>query len=300
MRRFTTMVAPLLLAVTALAGCSDGDAVDQQADPGASPAATAAPSGTLLPSQLVGQWDVAGDGVEPGTVLTLKGDGEALIFRDCGAITGSWSALRGGGFVANAYGGYGDCQVTPATVTPPWLSAATAFAVADDRRELRDTDGRVTVTLSPATVRPKVPRGTIADVVEPPVLTDEERRRLDRLPPAFPAGIRPAAADEIVGTWVLPGETGKGKQNWPAITFNQDRGWVSSDGCNISGGRWALVDGVLLMGSSASTAIGCENISIAGAAVLAGFDGETLVFLDQDGKETRRAERGPAPKPARA
>jgi hypothetical protein len=292
MTRCRTRIAAIGIALVALAGCAD-----DQGDQSAVPAATSTGSaGHSLPSQLVGQWDVDAEGVERGTVVTFSGGGESLVFQDCGAIMGSWSALRGGVFVANIYGGYGDCRLTPPALTPSWLARASTFAVVGKRRELRDADGSVVAALSPATARPKVPRGTSADVVAPPVFSDQDRQRLDDRPPAFPAGIRPAAPDEILGTWVLPGETGTGKQDWPYLTFSADLSWRGSDACNGLGGRYALADGALLTGSGIQTDVGCENINIVGRAVLAGFAGHTLVCFDADGKETRRAVHGPAPK----
>ena len=42
---------------------------------------------------------------------------------------------------------------------------------------------------------------------------------MDRVPPVFPDGIRPAEASELLGTWVLPGETG-GEGDWPLVGFS--------------------------------------------------------------------------------
>lgn len=276
-----------------LVGCADDDTVDQapQASASATPSVVAS---SALPSKLVGQWDVEGSGVEPGTIMTFSTT-EAIVFLDCGLAQGSWRSLPGGAFLADLYGGSGSCEPVDNSFTPPWLEQASSFAVLGERRELRAADGRVLVTLRPAATRPELPDTVIDDYADPPVLTEQDRAKLDRPLPGFPAGIRPAEPSELLGTWVRPGETGEG-DNWPHATFRDDGRWIGSDGCNGLGSRWALVDGALLTGDGVSTLIGCENIALLAGAVLAGFDGETLVLLDEQGKETHRVVRGPAPR----
>lgn len=280
-----------LVALVLLPGCAGDDEVTQ--DPRASPSATGVPDGR--PSQLAGQWDVTGPGVPAKTILTL-GAREAVAFLDCGYVDGSWTALAGGVFLADLYGGDEECfdDENPYAPTPSWLYDATSFVVDGKSRELRDSKGRVVAVLSPAAARPDVPEHVIDDVVEPPTLSEEERAELDRTPPAFPPGIRPATLADLLGTWVLPGETGKGS-GWPYVTFKEDL-FGGSDGCNGTGGRFALVDGVFLAIEGDSTLVGCENIDITSGAALLGLDGDTLVTFGKDGQEIRRAVRGPAPK----
>lgn len=292
MRRRTPFVAGLGLALAVLAGCAGDDTVDQAPNAGASATPTAV-VGPVLPSQLVGQWEVEGAGVEPGTVLTFTAN-EARVFLTCGLLDGSLSAMVGGAFLVDLYGASGGCDPKGDTFTPAWLGRAAQFVVEGDRRELRAADEQVLAWLRPAQKRPNVPSTVIDSYGDPPVLTEEERAELDRVPPVFPDGIRPAEASELLGTWVLPGETG-GEGDWPHVTFREDGLVVGSDGCNGSRERYVLVDGALLMSEGVSTLIGCENIDITADAVLAGFDGETLVLLDQEGHETHRVVRGPAP-----
>lgn len=288
------MSAALVVAWLMLSSCGADEAADRSlgGDPSDGPAPR---GGSGLPSQLVGQWEVQGVDVKPGTVLTLAA-GEARVFLRCGLIYGSWDALPGGTFIAQTWGRSGDCgsDARPPE-EPTWLTRAFAFVVSGPDRELLGQDGRVTATLRAATARPQAPQSAIASVTQPPVLTAADRERLDRRPPSFPAGVRPAEAAELVGTWVLPGEDGAGR-NWPHATFGSDGTWFGSDGCNGQGGRWALAAGALLTGSGIQTAIGCENIAVLSGAVLAAFDGETLVLIGEQGQEIRRAVRGPAPK----
>lgn len=288
------LVAGLSLALAVLAGCGGDDSVDQTPNAEGSTAPTTG-TGAVLPSQLVGQWDVEGEGVEKGAVITFSADEASLLSR-CGVLDGSWKSLPGGVFLADLYSGPEDCiPDDDASFTPAWLGTASSFSVRGEQRQLHGNDGQVTAILRPAAGRPKLPSTETEEYVDPPVLTDEERAELDRLPPDFPPGIRPAEASELLGTWVLPGETG-GKGNWPHATFGDD-GWiVGSDGCNGTGARYALAEGALLQSDGVSTLIGCENIDITAGAVLVGFDGETLVLIGKDGQEIRRAVRGPAPK----
>lgn len=291
------LVAGLSLALAVLAGCAGDDTVDQAPNAGASTPPTAA-ARTVLPSQLVGQWDVEGAGVQPGTVLTFTAS-EVRVFLDCGLLDGSWRAMVGGAFLADLYGASGGCDPKGDTFTPTWLGRAAHFVVDGDRRELRTADEQVVASLRPARKRPNVPSTVIDSYGDPPVVTEQERAELDRVPPAFPDGIRPAEVSELLGTWVLPGETG-GEGNWPHATFREDGVVDGSDGCNGSRERYVLVEGALLMSEGVSTLIGCENIDITAGAVLAGFDGDTLVLIGEDGQETRRAVRGPAPKLAKS
>ncbi len=292
-RRGTIFAAAVGLGFAVLAGCSDDDTVAQE--PGAAPSATASGvSGQVLPSQLVGTWEVEGAGVEPGTVLLVTAS-EARVFIECGLIDGSWDGLVGGAFLADTYSASGECKPKGNTFTPDWLDRGSAFAVEGEGRELRDGDGKVVASLQPATERPNVPSTVIDSYGDPPVLTEEQRADLDRLPPDFPDGIRPAERSELIGTWVLPGETGDG-DNWPYATFRKDGRWIGSDGCNGLGGKWASVDGALLQGGGVHTDIGCENIDLVSGAALAGFDGDTLVLFNEDGQETHRVVPGPAPK----
>ncbi|WP_019875413.1 META domain-containing protein [Sporichthya polymorpha] len=291
MKRRTAIAAGLSLALAVLAGCAgDDDTVAEEPGATSSPPAAA----EVLPSQLVGTWEVEGAGVEPGTMLMFTAS-EVRVFVECGLLDGSWKALVGGAFLADAYSASGGCRPTNNNFTPAWLEGATEFALDGDDRELRDSAGALLASLEPASRRPNVPSNVIESHGDPPVLTDAERAKLDRMPPAFPAGIRPAERSELLGTWVRPGESADG-DNWPFVTFQADGRWTGSDGCNGLGSRWAFADGALLLVDFAQTLIGCENVNLLGDAVLAGFDGSTLVLLDENGTETHRAVSGPAPK----
>lgn len=293
-RRRLSIVA-IAMALAALAACSNGETADQGPDAESS-AIPSARSGSVLPSQMVGQWDVTGVGVEPGTILTLRAD-EALFFVKCGMFDGSWDALPGGAFLADIYGASGKCgQLEAEDWTPAWLGSATSFAVNGDQRELRGSDGQVTATLRPAAARPRVPKTAVPEFGDVPVLTDDQRADLDQMPPAVPAGLRPVEPTDLLGTWVLPGQ-GFDRDNWPHATFEDGGALFGSDGCNGVGGKWAAAGGALLFNGGPTTLIGCENINVLSGAVVAGLDGETLVLIDEKGQETRRLVHGPAPKP---
>lgn len=213
----------------------------------------------------------------------------------CGNVSGSREALRGGLFLADVNGGDEPCygvdsenNVQPTQdidPTPGWLVAATAFEVDGTRRRLLDHRGGVVATFEPGTI-PAEYRGVYA----PPTASPEERATLDAVPPALPAGARPATPDELGGVWVLadrPRTNGRGAY----VEFQPDF-YEASDGCNETGGRWALSGRVLLRTSGPSTLVGCENIDVLGTAVVVGIADGRLVLIDAGGKEIRRIVRG--------
>jgi hypothetical protein len=244
------------------------------------------------PVDLIGSWTVQGTGRWDGQVLRIDG-GSLMLWRDCGELRGSWRADTSGLFVASLDGGSGcvvpiDGDWNP---TPPWLASAEGFAIDGDERSLVDGAGRRLVTLRPGG-RPSPLPNVNPRLTEPPVATDDDRRRLAPTAP-LPGGLTPATAAELLGRW-LPVATPHPSR--AHLEIRSDGSWSGSDGCNGSAGRWVSgEDGVVLATSGGSTLIGCENIEVGGwfaGASHAGFDGAVLVFVDRDGHETGRVTRG--------
>jgi hypothetical protein len=308
------------LTVLLLAACGTGTA----AGPGRPATPTAAPV-PGDPVGLVGLWSVReAAGEEPGAILRIGDD--LSLWRECGHLFGFWRATAEGLFVANVDGGSNACYTGPASV-PAWLRQAVGQRTVGPDRLLVDRDGRTLARLVPGG-RPTVGADTVPSEGEPPVVTDELRRRLAPAVPV-PAGLRPATADDLVGRWVpangtgarvprppndgsgagVPrppgGGTGAGVPRPPGggsggsglqsahAELRADGGWSGSDGCNGQGGRWvAGTAGSLLAVGGPQTLIGCENVDVGGwltGAARAGLTaGGQLVLLDGSGRELGR------------
>jgi hypothetical protein len=157
--------------------------------------------------------------------------------------------------------------------------------------------------------RPKVDADTAPSEGEPPVPTDALRRMLAPAA-ALPAGLRPAAAADLVGRWV-PADRPEDRTPWPShVTFAADGDWTGSNGCNGQGGRWlAGPAGSFLAVAGPQTLMGCVPVarparaaapgvhapvdgSWLTAASRAGLAGEELVLLDRSGRELGRLRSG--------
>lgn len=282
-------------AVAALAGCGSPNSIDGSKDaaPPAEPAASSAPAtgqpapvaGALLPSSLVGQWAVAGNGIAAKTVLNLTTDG-IEVFQACGLLDGAWAAGRTGTFLAELTGGDDACF--PETVedpTPAWIAKAVAVAGEGNARRLLDAGGQTLATLTP---------GNGGATVEPLAAADAAELAVrDLTAPALPAGLRPATTEELIGFWTVPGATAapttdEAGPGAPGIEFMTDRMWGGSDGCSGMGGLWALAGGVLLATQDSATADGCTPVDVMDGVVALGFAGDQLVVIGTDGNELRR------------
>jgi hypothetical protein len=283
-------VWPAVVLVIGLAGCgSDGTEV-VSGDPLMD--VLAAADDRPMPSMLIGQWAVEGPAAAPGTVVNL-GAGDVEILLSCGQISGSFEARPGGAFVADVFSGSEACLPDDvAKWTPAWLSGATAFVGNGEGRLLLDTTGQPVATLSPGPERPKLP-ATVADsAADPPVVAAEQRARMDVEPAALPPSLPPATPGELLGMWLRPGRPPKENPIQPWVEFLQSREYRDYDGCNeSSGGRWSLVGGQILATTGISTLAGCGGEWLLGGAVSAAFDGDVLVFLDEQGAEVRRLVR---------
>ena len=273
-------VAALLLAVAVLSGCGDGAPPVLGSYGDATPTVGTTRTAPLDATDLVGRWHVEGDGIEPGTTLVL---GEQLaVFLPCGVLDGSWDADREQGlFAAGSSSGDSAC-FGPAQRQPlSWLEGARGFDVVGEVRTLSDAGGRVLATLRPG-AQPTVGPDRSEVYAQEPEVTEALRAGLTAAAP-LPAGVRPAAAEDLLRRW-----RPVGVQNVEAhLLFAADGDYTGSDGCNGQGGRWTLGTAGRLLGTSGpQTAIGCEGAPVGGWVDQAGragiVDGD-LVLHARDG-----------------
>ncbi|SBT47070.1 META domain-containing protein [Micromonospora narathiwatensis] len=297
MSRIRYLVAAVAVGAL-LAGCgerigSEGPAADQVVDPG--PTALGPPQD---PVALIGSWTVAEADGSAGDVLRLAYDtsGDLLLFGRCGPLMGNWRADVNGLFVADLWGNSvpvdgRDCRAG-AEIADTWLGRAAAFRVDADGPVLLDDRGG-TVARLVAGAKPTPGPNLLPSLAEPPEVTDEVRRAFAPAA-ALPAALNPAGRETLLGRWVsVQGRWGRSKA--PYVELRADGGWKGSDGCNGQSGRWAAGPGGAFLGTTGpSTLIGCDNESVGvwlARAWRAGLNGDVLVFLDAQGKETGRLRR---------
>ncbi|HEY9523474.1 MAG TPA: hypothetical protein VIR33_09545 [Thermopolyspora sp.] len=238
---------------------------------------------------LVNLWRVTGaEGEAADTWLRLDAQ-EFQLWRHCGMITGSWKASSGL-FLAAAWGAMGDCA-NGSRPTIPWLERVSGFVAISGGYNLVDASGHTVAALTIDGAPKPIP--TSAEFfTQPPPITEAVEKAF-RTPSPLPAGVKPATADALLGTWVPVAYAVKTD---PHVTFTTDGRWEGSDGCNGGGGRFALGErGMLLTTAGPSTLIGCEGAPVpawVAQATSSGFDRDWLLLFDLDGNEVGRLERG--------
>ena len=261
----------------------------------ATPAGPVSPRGSDTaawsdPVGLIGMWRVSGaEGEGPDTWLRLDA-GQYMLWGDCGAyVQGGWEAT-GRTFVASDPYGMAAACAADGILEVPWLRAAVAYEPDGDGWRLLDEDGEVLAGLridgAPAPVPDAAER-----FAQAPEVTDDVRAAFDE-PAPLPRGLEPATGRDVVGRW----EPLDHSSTDPHVDFEEDGTWSGSDGCNGSGGAWALDDGGRLLATSGvHTLMACDGHGVPGAvtaAARAGLDAGLLVLVDQDGTEITRLARG--------
>ncbi|MEV4629981.1 META domain-containing protein [Micromonospora sp. NPDC049523] len=270
-----------------LAGC------DGQSDAGRFPG-TVEVSRSPMPEGLIGSWTIIDlDDPGGGRILRLAHNELYLVGSDCDTLGGSWRADTDGVFLADVYvataaavEGLPGCELA-SQVTPEWLRRVTAYRF--DYRGLPvllDELDRPVARLVPGAT-PTAGPDMLASVLDPPVVTDEARRAFAPAA-ALPATLVPADPRGLVGRWA-PAEG----HRTAYAEFTADGEWRGSDGCNEESGRWIVAaGGTLLTTGRMVTAMFCaDGVSVGHwlwTARRAGFDGDVLVLLDAEGKETGR------------
>lgn len=268
MHRRGTVAALTLIGACVMGGCGSSATPSPGPDVPAPTTSLTNPGPGGTPDALVGMWRVTGAAGEPaGSVLRLAaGDGFGLmLFRKCGFLDGDWAASTGGAFIATTNGGSMSCVSGADGArqgegdTPPWLTRVRAYRVDGPQRELLAADGTQVARLLPGGQVRNV-EDLIQSLQQPPTLDPATVSKLRAVPQPLPAGATPATATTILGKWVpYPTRTyANGKT--PYLEFDKDGTWTGSDGCNGSGGAWALVSGGELVSTSGpSTLIGCDG-----------------------------------------
>ncbi|WP_412738650.1 hypothetical protein [Krasilnikovia sp. MM14-A1259] len=227
-------------------------------------------------------WTLADPGSDAGRAIGLTPT-ELTIYQDCGELMAPWRADRQGLFIAHITSSSGGCD--PQTRVA-WLDKAAGFQLDGRNVVLLDVGGATVARLVASGQPPRPDRESFE-------VTDAFRRSLDP-PAALPARVIPADRRGLLGRWV-PVRGGSKAPKQPYLELGADGRWSALDGCNGSQGGWAAGSaGTLLASSGMSTLIGCDNVPVGdwvSSARRAGFDGTTLVLLDQNAKELGRLRR---------
>ncbi len=289
-------IATLVVAVLLLAGCATSGSEDDSDQPGG------VSDGVNDPVGLVNLWRVTGaEGEDADTWWRADADGYDLI-RPCGVLSGGWRATADQFLAGDPYSWHEACGETSSRPSVPWLVEAVAYQPDGDGWRLLAADGSVLATLRVDGTPGPIPSAGDS-YREPPEVSDEVRAAL--APPApLPAGLDPVTSDTLVGRWDARAEDltsinagGTPSPNpYPYVEVLDDRTWTGTDGCNGSGGAWAVGDdGWLLITGGASTLMACDGAPVPAwfsSAARAGLDGDELVLTDHDGATIATLVRG--------
>jgi heat shock protein HslJ len=271
---------PVLAAVAVLA-------VASCAAPGSAvPAPSGSQPGPLDPVALVGMWRLTGAGTDAGTVVGVT-PGGLTIYKDCGKLMATWRADGQGLFVGSVTSSTDACD--PETPVR-WLNGAAAYRKDGRDVVLLDVDGGTVARLVASSDAPRPDRESFE--------VAEEVRSSFGPAATLPPRVMAARREELTGRWVpVPGKWDTPEP--PHLELRADGRWSGWDGCNGSGGGWVLGPaGTVLATTGISTFVGCDGAPVGtwlSSARLAGFDGATLVLLDQDAKELGRLRRDGGP-----
>lgn len=259
---------------------------------------------------LVGIWRVTAAGEGDQAALRIS-PYDFQLSRQCGLTSGFWRGDGDGLFLADTFSWSMGCP--DGTRETPWLLNAATYEVDGEERVLRNAMGEELARLRPGGRIPPHPHYTDEYTQVPEV--DERTRRAPGPPAPLPDGISPATSDALVGRWVraerLPTCPPPGADRarstpvpvgsncypqQPYAELSENGHWGAFGGCNRSGGRWAAgADGRVLSFSGMTAGVGCdvEDVPVwKTETARAGFDGETLVLFDSDGKRIGRLVRG--------
>jgi len=294
-------VSVLVIAALLLAGCGSGvdtsgadspaptgsPASPHQSSPGVHDPLSAAAIGRSA-LDLVGRWTVTGPDVPPGTSLYVADS--MSVFLGCGVLDADWAADGPEGlFVASSSSGDDACFPADGLPALPWLTGASRFDVQAVDRVLTGADGTVLARLSPG---PRVTPGpNRTDVyAAPPTATPTLQARTAE-PAPLPDSEAAPTLEQLSGRWI---PVGKQDAN-TFLDFAADGTYSGSDGCNSTGGRYALGRrGRLLATTGPTTAVGCDgapvNVWMSDAARFGLQSGE-LVLHNTEGHVVGRLTR---------
>lgn len=257
-------------------------------------ATSAASASAAQRTGLFGMWRVDAEGEGADTWLRLAGSSSAMLWRDCGVLTGGW-AVGSTAFVSYLSSWSGTCGDPSDPRTAPWLDASVAYRADGDGWQLLDATGAVTATLRHDGA-PQPRSDMSAEYARPPVVDDAARYWVSD-PAPLRDGLVPATRDQVVGRWIA---TGSPVATDPYVVLSDDSTWTGSDGCNVVTGRWALdTEGWFVVVSGPSTAMGCDGAPLPDLLVTArrlATSGDDLLLFDDEGAQVGQLTRdGPAP-----
>ncbi len=241
---------------------------------------------TTDPLDLVGSWHVQAAGEAASTSLILGGsDVDLGLFRPCGLMDGEWNADAHGQFIGVVEGGDSSCfEHHPHADHIPWLAAAVGYRKDGADRVLLNVAGEVVARLSPG-AHPTTGPNDAPDLASPPAISPELRMRF-REPAPLPESVTAATVDDVLGHWKPIGEFNPKA----SLTFHPDGSWSATDGCNGTGGRFAIgPDGQLLTTTGPTTQVECGRPVQVGAR--AAMDRGQLVMYAKDGHALGRYQR---------
>lgn len=230
---------------------------------------------------LLGTWRVTAPSGGAPEWLRLGAAGGTL-WRDCG-LTGVWWDAGPTRLVAYVGSWEDGCSAGASAEPVTWLDAVVYYRAAGDGWSLLDARGDAVATLDRGTPPPDVEAALRGDpgVYEPAAWLAD--------PAAVPTGLAAATEAAVLGRWEPEGSP---VANDPYVELRGDGTWEGSDGCNVSGGRFAVDrDGRFLVVSGGHTDLGCEGAPLPDLLVTArrlALDGDTLVLLDQDAATVAR------------
>lgn len=276
MRMLRTALALALLSI-GMVGCTS-------APPPPEPTPTSTPAASPDAIGLIGLWRVSGaEGESPDTWLRLDTD-DAQVLRECGATHYLWDA-RDGTFVAGFGFLIGECEPHSDPTIPAWLGETSSYEQDGDGWMLLNDEGTTLASLVADGTAPPRPEGDEFGTAPTVSLSTELHFRESAPLPS------PLVSGDISGRWVFEDLTDRPEVY---VEFDQNA-WTTSDGCNRQSGRWALTGtSLLIIGAGIATQMGCDNVEVAPMvfeAESAGFDGETLVLVDDAGSELGRFVR---------
>lgn len=98
-----------------------------------------------------------------------------------------------------------------------------------------------------------------------------------------------AGTPDVNGNW---GATGKQTRGEPALSLSEDGKAHGNDGCNTMNGSFTVEQGTVTFAPFATTMMACDGVDQwLSTAASATVSGDTMTFLDADGKEIGTLDR---------
>jgi len=206
------------------------------------------------PLDLINLWRVTAQGESPDTWLRLEA-GRWDLWRECGPISGGWTADESRFVASEADSGMQSCPFD--TWRAPWLTAAATYQRDAEGITLFGATGLELARLHVDGIPPAHPN--VADSQRQPPEVSAQLAAAFAQPPELAGDLIIPIASDLEGRWDAVGQF----NTEPFIEFNADGSWVGSDGCNGVTGAWAMGDdGRLLATVGPQTLIGCEGVPV--------------------------------------